>query len=199
MRPAQPTPRKSLRGLWRGLDITEQDIAAARSAMCQTHCGWLTDRSLWDTDSHRFPQIKMENQCQSVLRHEYSRWKSVSYFLHFAKREPMSQLDLEALLRQNLTLTGEAGEINQVLEHAGRVADFLEFADVMVEDALTREESCGCHFREEYQTEDNEALRNDSEFSHAAVWEFTGVGEAPALHKESLVFEHVELTRRSYK
>ncbi len=100
---------------------------------------------------------------------------------------------------KNATITGTEGEINQVLEYAGRVADYLEFADVVVEDALAREESCGCHFREEYQTEDNEALRNDDEFSHVAAWEFRGVGETPTLHKESLVFEHVEPTRRSYK
>ena len=100
---------------------------------------------------------------------------------------------------ENVTVTGTEGEINQVLEHAGRIADFLEFADVMVEDALTREESCGCHFREEYQTEDSEALRDDDEFSHAAVWEFKGVGETPTLYKEPLVFEHVKPTRRSYK
>jgi succinate dehydrogenase / fumarate reductase flavoprotein subunit len=139
------------------------------------------------SDIHRELGLLLWNQCGMSRNREG--------LLEARKRIPEIRSDFW----ENATLTGEAGEINQVLEHAGRVADFLEFADVMVEDALTREESCGCHFREEYQTEDNEALRNDIEFSHAAVWEFTGVGEAPALHKESLVFEHVELTRRSYK
>ena len=86
-----------------------------------------------------------------------------------------------------------------MLERAGRVADFLEFAEVMVEDALVREESCGGHFREEHQTEEGEARRDDKSFAHVSAWEFRGVGETPELHQEPLVFENVELTQRSYK
>ena len=82
---------------------------------------------------------------------------------------------------------------------AGRIADFLEFADVMAVDALDRAESCGGHFREESQTKENEALRNDEKFSYSSAWEFQGVGKAPTLHKEPLVFENVKLTQRSYK
>jgi succinate dehydrogenase / fumarate reductase flavoprotein subunit len=79
------------------------------------------------------------------------------------------------------------------------VADFLEFAELMCEDALHREESCGGHFREEFQTPDGEAKRDDSRFAYVAAWEFTGVGSPPKLHREPLQFEHVALAQRSYK
>jgi succinate dehydrogenase / fumarate reductase flavoprotein subunit len=100
---------------------------------------------------------------------------------------------------RDVTVTGSAGSFNQVLERAGRVADFLEFAELLVLDALERRESCGGHFREESQTEDGEALRNDEEYSHVAAWEFQGVDKAPVLHKEILEFEHVHPSQRSYK
>jgi succinate dehydrogenase / fumarate reductase, flavoprotein subunit len=79
------------------------------------------------------------------------------------------------------------------------VADFLEFSELMCLDALHREESCGGHFRVEHQTEEGEALRDDDDFSYVAAWEFAGVDEKPALHKEELAFEAVELAQRSYK
>src|SRR6266702_167084 len=94
---------------------------------------------------------------------------------------------------------GKGEELNQSLEHAGRVADFLEFAELMCHDALQREESCGCHFREEYQTPEGEAKRDDERFGYVAAWEFAGVGKEPVLHKEPLVFETVHLAQRSYK
>ncbi len=97
------------------------------------------------------------------------------------------------------TVTGCEGELNQVLERAGRIADFMEFAELMVRDALHREESCGGHFREEFQTADSEALRNDADFSYVAAWEFAGAGAEPRLHKEPLVFEEVHPSTRSYK
>jgi succinate dehydrogenase / fumarate reductase flavoprotein subunit len=100
---------------------------------------------------------------------------------------------------RDVTVTGSAGTFNQVLERAGRVADFLEFAELLVLDALDRRESCGGHFREESQTEDGEALRDDEHFCHASAWEFTGVGTPPILHKEPLDFEYVHLSQRSYK
>jgi succinate dehydrogenase / fumarate reductase flavoprotein subunit len=99
----------------------------------------------------------------------------------------------------DVRVLGENETFNQSLEKAGRVADFLEFAELMCLDALHREESCGGHFRVEHQTEDGEALRNDEEFSYVAAWEFTGVGEKPVLHREPLGFEAVELAQRSYK
>jgi len=100
---------------------------------------------------------------------------------------------------ENVRVPGSAATLNQSLEKAGRVADFLEFAETMCHDALTRDESCGGHFREEHVTEDGEARRDDENFAHAAVWEFRGVGEAPIRHQEPLTFDHVPLSQRSYK
>ena len=94
---------------------------------------------------------------------------------------------------------GTGKDLNQSLERAGRVADFLEFADFMIRDALAREESCGCHLREESQTDEGEALRKDDEYSHVSVWEYKGVEEAPDMHKEPLEFENVTPSQRSYK
>jgi succinate dehydrogenase / fumarate reductase flavoprotein subunit len=100
---------------------------------------------------------------------------------------------------QNLSVPGAANDLNKNLEYAGRVADYLEFAEVLTLDALHRTESCGGHFREESQTPDGEALRDDAQFSYAAAWEFKGVGVAPELHKEPLNFEYVKPSQRSYK
>ncbi len=99
----------------------------------------------------------------------------------------------------NVYIPGSGRELNQSLERAGRVADFLEFAEVMVLDALEREESCGCHLREESQTEEHEARRDDVHYSHVSVWEYRGREKQPALHKESLQFENVTPSQRSYK
>jgi succinate dehydrogenase / fumarate reductase, flavoprotein subunit len=99
----------------------------------------------------------------------------------------------------NVKVPGTGAELNQSLEKAGRVADFLEFAETMCHDALTRDESCGGHFRDEHVTADGEAKRDDDNFAHAAVWEFKGVGEPPVRHVEPLDFEHVPLSQRSYK
>ncbi|MCB1045150.1 MAG: fumarate reductase/succinate dehydrogenase flavoprotein subunit [Acidobacteria bacterium] len=99
----------------------------------------------------------------------------------------------------DVNVTGSEGELNQVLERAGRVADFLEFAETMALDAQTRNESCGGHFREEYQTEEGEALRDDENFCHVAAWEFNGVDKPPTLHKEKLEFDYVKPSTRSYK
>jgi succinate dehydrogenase / fumarate reductase flavoprotein subunit len=94
---------------------------------------------------------------------------------------------------------GENESRNQALEKAGRVADFLEFGELLVLDALRRNESCGGHFREEYQTEDGEALRDDENYAYVAAWEFKGVESEPELHKEQLNFEYVHPSTRSYK
>ena len=100
---------------------------------------------------------------------------------------------------QNLKVTGSGAQLNITLEKASRVADFLEFAELMTIDALDRDESCGAHFREEHQTEDGEAVRNDEDYSYSAAWEFNGVGVEPTLHKEDLQFDNVKLAVRSYK
>jgi hypothetical protein len=99
----------------------------------------------------------------------------------------------------DVRIPGTGAELNQSLEHAGRVADFLELAELMCLDALHREESCGGHFRVEHQTADGEALRRDDQFAYVAAWEFAGEGKAPILNKEPLVFENVALSQRSYK
>jgi succinate dehydrogenase / fumarate reductase flavoprotein subunit len=99
----------------------------------------------------------------------------------------------------DVRVPGTGAELNQSLEYAGRVADFLELAELMCLDALDREESCGAHFRVEHQTPDGEALRDDDEFTYVAAWDFAGEGKPPALRKEPLVFENVHLSQRSYK
>jgi succinate dehydrogenase / fumarate reductase flavoprotein subunit len=100
---------------------------------------------------------------------------------------------------EDVKVPGGDSDYNLSLQKAGRLADFLEFAEVMAIDALERDESCGCHLREEHQTEENEAKRDDENYCHVAAWEYTGYGNAPKFHKEPLVFENVELTQRSYK
>src|SRR5262249_19150184 len=99
---------------------------------------------------------------------------------------------------QNVSVPGEPNNLNKNLEYAGRVADYLDFAEVIALDALHRTESCGAHFREESQTPDHEAKRDDANFSYVAAWEFTCVGQPPVLHKEPLVFRHVKPTQRSH-
>jgi succinate dehydrogenase / fumarate reductase flavoprotein subunit len=99
----------------------------------------------------------------------------------------------------DLKVPGTYGEVNQELEKAGRVADYFEVSELLVTDALNRKESCGAHFREEYQTPDGEARRNDEEFAYVAAWEYAGEGKSHILHREELKFEEVELKERSYK
>ena len=100
---------------------------------------------------------------------------------------------------KNVRVVGSNEELNQVLETAGRVADYLELAELMCYDALGRAESCGCHFREEFQMPDGEAQRNDEQYCHVSAWRYTGNGKQPTLLKEPLTFEYVHLAQRSYK
>ena len=100
---------------------------------------------------------------------------------------------------KNVRVLGTNEEFNQSLEKAGRVADFFELAELMCRDALDRNESCGGHFREEYQTPEGEALRDDANYSYVAAWEYQGAGRAPALNKEPLTFNYVKPSQRSYK
>ncbi len=99
----------------------------------------------------------------------------------------------------NVKVTGKADDLNQALERAGRLADFLELGELMCVDALHRRESCGGHFRTEHQTEEGEALRHDDEFAYVAAWEWKGAGQKPVLHKEPLIYKAIELKQRSYK
>jgi succinate dehydrogenase / fumarate reductase flavoprotein subunit len=107
--------------------------------------------------------------------------------------------DLQAEFWENVLIPGKNNDYNKGLEKAGRLADSLEFAELMVTDALDRSESCGGHFREESQTEEGEAKRDDKNFAHVSIWEYDGYGKMPKCHKEPLAFENVELSQRSYK
>ena len=113
-----------------------------------------------------------------------------------------AKAEIQKLRREfwsDLKLVGTENEMNQALEKAGRVADFLELGELMVDDALDRNESCGGHFREEYQTPEGEALRNDDEYAYVAAWQYTADNQPEILNKEDLTFENVKLTQRSYK
>lgn len=128
-------------------------------------------------------------------------WDAVGMARH---REGLEQVivqiqELRAEFWQRVCIPGEATTLNKTLELAGRVADFLELAELMARDALQREESCGGHFREEYQTADGEAKRDDDRFSHVAAWEYRGRDRLPHLHQEQLHFDQVALTQRNYK
>jgi succinate dehydrogenase / fumarate reductase flavoprotein subunit len=122
-----------------------------------------------------------------------------------ARNEAGLKRTLEAIPRlreeyhHGVNVTGGPEQLNQALERAGRIADFFEFAELMCLDALERRESCGGHFREEYQTAEGEALRDDEHFAHVSAWEYRGEGERPVEHREPLSFERVPLTQRSYK
>ena len=110
--------------------------------------------------------------------------------------------DLAALREEfwrDVRVPGTRHELNPELEKAGRVADFIELGELMCRDALNRNESCGGHLREEYQTEDGEAKRDDANYAYVAAWEHRGVGQEPELHKEELSFEAIELKAREYK
>ncbi len=107
--------------------------------------------------------------------------------------------DIRDRFWNNLRITGSGAQVNQTLEHAGRLADFLEFSELMCRDALARDESCGCHFRDEHQTKEGEAMRDDENFSHVSVWEHQGTDNEPIMHKEPLSFEALPLAQRNYK
>ncbi|MBB6612032.1 fumarate reductase/succinate dehydrogenase flavoprotein subunit [Pontibacter sp. Tf4] len=131
-----------------------------------------------------------------LLMWDYCGMARTAEGLQFAKQEIRKLRDE---FWRDVKVVGVNEELNITLEKANRVADFLELGELMVDDALHRNESCGGHFREEYQTPENEALRDDENFAYVAAWEFTGVGNEPVLHKEELKFENVKLTQRSYK
>src|SRR5690606_34748340 len=107
--------------------------------------------------------------------------------------------DLKAAFWTDLKVLGDADTLNQSLEKAGRVIDFIELGELMCIDALNRRESCGGHFRAESQTEDGEAMRHDDEFAYVAAWEFGGEDGLPVLHKEDLIYTAIEMKQRSYK
>ncbi len=138
---------------------------------------------------------ELHRELGSVMWEDVGMARNDASLKHALKRIP----EIRDEFWNNVNVTGEAGELNQQLENAGRLADFLEFAEMMTKDALHREESCGGHFRTEHQTEDGEAMRDDENFCYVGAWEFKGVGKEPELHKEPLKFENVKLAVRSYK
>jgi succinate dehydrogenase / fumarate reductase flavoprotein subunit len=107
--------------------------------------------------------------------------------------------ELKTEFWQDLRIPGTSSQLNPEIEKALRVADFLELGELIGIDALHREESCGGHFREEYQTEDGEALRNDDNFKYVAAWQYKGKNQEPALNKEQLIYENIEVKQRNYK
>jgi succinate dehydrogenase / fumarate reductase flavoprotein subunit len=107
--------------------------------------------------------------------------------------------ELRADFWRNVKVPGTGMNLNQELERAGRIADFLAFSELMAKDALQRDESCGAHFRVEHETPDGEALRDDKHFSYVSAWEYKGIDKEPELHKEPLEFEHLKPATRSYK
>ncbi len=159
------------------------------------------------------------NKTQELLRHAHSGKKGLQTVDHYHRKLGALLWDycgmarnkkgleyalgkipeIQAEFKENTLVPGTGEQLNQSLERAGRVSDFFEFADIMVRDALAREESCGCHLREESQTEEHEAKRDDDHFSHVAVWEYKGEDKEPIRHKEQLTFENVTPSQRSYK
>ena len=107
--------------------------------------------------------------------------------------------EIRAEFWRNVNVLGDNEGLNQALEKAGRVADFIDFGELMVQDALHRTESCGGHFREESQTDEGEAKRDDDHFSYVAAWQYAGDAQPAILNKEPLIFENVHLAQRSYK
>ncbi len=138
---------------------------------------------------------ELHRELGNVMWEDVGMARSEASLKHALKRIP----EIRDEFWNNVNVTGGALELNQQLENAWRLADFIEFAEMMATDALHREESCGGHFRVEHQTDDGEAMRNDEDFCYVAAWEFKGVDKAPELHKEPLKFENVKLAVRSYK
>ncbi len=138
---------------------------------------------------------ELHRELGHVMWEDVGMARSDASLKHALKRIP----EIRDEFWNNVNVTGGPGELNQQLENAGRLADFLEFAEMMTKDALHREESCGGHFRTEHQTDDGEAMRDDENFCYVAAWEYKGVGKEPELHKEPLKFDNVKLAVRSYK
>ena len=139
-------------------------------------------------------QAKQQTDQQSQLVWQQQLSSDQASLKTALKRIP----ELRAEFWQNVNVTGDNEQLNPALEHAGRVADFLEFGELLCLDALTRNESCGSHFRVEYQ-EEGECKRDDTNFAHVAAWEYQGEGRPPVLHKEPLTYEEIHMSTRSYK
>ncbi len=171
-----------------GVDESHPEFRAAREAVTERTKKLLSIRGRKTVDDfHRELGKIMWDYCGMA--------RNASGLKHALQRIP----ELREEFWQNVNVPGSGEEMNQSLEKAGRVADFLELGELMCLDALEREESCGGHFREEHQTEDGEAKRDDERFCHVAVWEYAGEGRPPVRNVEPLHFEFVHLAQRSYK
>ncbi len=170
------------------LNPTEPVFAAAKQTVTDETQRWLSIKGTRSVDYYHRELGKLVWDYIGMSRNENGLEKALSEIPALAEE-----------YQRNVRVLGSANTLNQSLEKAGRVADLFELAELMARDALTRAESCGGHFREEHQTQEGEALRNDESFAHVAAWEWQGAGSAPTRHQEELVFENVELTQRSYK
>ncbi|MBI5244854.1 MAG: fumarate reductase/succinate dehydrogenase flavoprotein subunit [Elusimicrobia bacterium] len=139
--------------------------------------------------------VELHRELGKLMWEDCGMWRNESGLKRALERIP----ELREEFHKNVRVPGKNEEFNQSLERSGRVADYLECAELIVRDALERRESCGGHFREESRTPDGEALRDDEKFCHVAAWEYAGEGKAPELHKEPLAFEHCKPSQRSYK
>ena len=170
------------------VDASHAEVRAAEAAV------EARSRKLLSTNGRR-TVASFHRELGSIMWDKCGMARDAAGLTEALQRIPALREEFHATVR----VPGTGQELNQSLEHAHRVADFLELGELMVRDALDRNESCGGHFRTEYQTEDGEALRSDEEFAYVAAWEFAGEGKAPVLNKEPLVYETVKLSQRSYK
>ena len=184
------------------------------SCASRTGSAHLGEKISTDSDAFRGTEAEVRNRIQGFLDSRGTRTVD-SFHRELGKivwddcgmsrsKEGLSKAlaripELREEFWKNLNVLGSGEELNQSLENAGRVADFLEFGQLMCMDALHRQESCGGHFREEFQTPDGEAKRDDANFSYVAAWEYAGAGKSPVLNKEPLSFEYVHPSQRSYK
>jgi succinate dehydrogenase / fumarate reductase flavoprotein subunit len=155
-----------------------------------------------DTRIRRLLQLKGTRSVESIHRElGHTLWQACGMSRNAAGlKDALTRIpELRREFWENAALSGSGGELNQLLEKAGRVADFLELGELMCRDALARDESCGCHLREEHQTPEGEARRRDQEFSCALAWQYQGQDAEPSFHREDLEFDEVELVERSYK
>ncbi|MBZ0196661.1 MAG: fumarate reductase/succinate dehydrogenase flavoprotein subunit [Ignavibacteriaceae bacterium] len=201
-----------------GASALMQGLADGYFVLPSTLSGYIggTDLPKVSTDAPEFAEAEKDVRDKIDRLMSVKGDKSVDYFhKHLGKilwdkvgmgrneaglKEAISEIrELREDFWKNVRVLGDTNELNQSLEKAGRVADFFELAELIAIDALHRRESCGGHFREESQTEDNEAKRDDENFSYVAAWEFKGLNEQPELHKEELTFEYCKPSQRSYK
>ncbi|MCL4854853.1 MAG: fumarate reductase/succinate dehydrogenase flavoprotein subunit, partial [Bryobacteraceae bacterium] len=173
------------------LDKTGTDHPAFQEAEANVRC--ITDRLLKVNGTRTVDSFHRE---LGKLLWEYCGMSRTAEGLKYALGKIP---ELREQFWKDVKVLGGGKELNQSLEKAGRVADYFELGELICLDALARNESCGGHFREEYQTAEGEALRNDQDYSYAAAWQYRGEGMEPVLHKEHLEFEYVHPSQRSYK